>query len=156
MASRIKSLIFGGIFAAIGGTLFYLISYPVITQSIESKSWPTTTATVTESRVNDRAGSDDDLYAIQFRTEFSVNGKSFTTNGRYLASEGAASWKGDKYDFVNAHPVGSTIEMYYNPEKPHEATTSPGFQTNYFFMIGFSCLFFFVGIFVIFKGLRGA
>ena len=149
MTSRIGSIIFGGVFAAIGGTLFYLVSYPVITQSTASNSWPVTTATVRESYVEIYDG----LYKLQFIVDYVVNEEKFTTN-RYLSDEASTSWKGGKYDFAAAHPSGSTIDVYYNPKKPHEATTLPGFQSSYLFIIGISCIFFFAGIFFMLAGIK--
>lgn len=152
--NRIASFFMGIGFMVIGGGLFYVQSYNDLVNSFKSKNWPFVIAVVNQNWINTQAGEDNDLYRLNFEVIYSVEGKEYNKVNRYLASESSTSWTSDYYEFVDDYPEGTTIKLFYNPEKPYEATIKPGFLPNFNFLLIFCCVFFFFGLLIFFRSLK--
>ncbi|MGB1243200.1 MAG: DUF3592 domain-containing protein [Chitinophagales bacterium] len=129
--------------------VFMLISYkvtiPFYQNAVSSKHWSTVDGEVLKNRVNPNAGDEEDLYQLQFEYQYYINDRMHHGRGRYFnLGEPSQSWKGDLYDFVNEHPVGSTIEVYYNPNSTEDCTTITGLSFFGCFLIGINALFLFM------------
>lgn len=131
--------------------VFILISMkmtmPFYLNAISSKDWPTAEGEVLKSRVNPNAGKKNNLYQLQFDYQYYVNGNTHHGKGRYFSlGEASQSWKGDLYDFAREHPVGSSIEVYYNPYSPEDCTITTGLNYLGWLLIGLNTLFLFMGV----------
>jgi len=132
----------GCLFLAVFMLMTYKLTIPFLQNAIGSKNWATTQGKVLKSRVNPNAGDDNDMYQLQFDYQYEVNGETHHGKGRYFnLGEPSQSWKGDLYDFVKEHPVGSTIDVYYNPNSPEDCTITTGVSWLAWVLIAVNALF---------------
>ena len=127
--------------------LYYKLTAPFYHNAISSSEWSIAEGKVLKSRVNPNAGDNNNLYQLQFAYEYIVDGKTHHGKGRYFnLGEASQSWKGDLYQFAEEHPVGSTIEVYYNPNSPEDCTITTGMSLLGWLLIGMNFLFLFMSV----------
>ncbi len=150
MGKRLVGLIFLSIFML----LYYKLTVPFYINASASKDWSIVEGEVLKSRVNPNSGKKNNLYQLQFDYEYTINGTTYHGKGRYFnLGEASQSWKGDLYDFARMHPVGSTIEVYYNPNSPEDCTIITGMSFLGWLLIGLNFLFLFMSVhLVLFPG----
>ena len=146
-----QKLIAGIVFLFISSILFFVLTKPMFTQALGSKNWPSTIGTVVKSHVDSNAGEDNNMYALRFQYDYYIDGRKYTTKGRYFTyGEGSQSWKGNLYEYAAEHPVGSTIPIFYNPAKPTQSTVEKGIPWYFWLLGAFNAIFFWGGIACIF------
>ncbi len=147
MSEKLQKKLAGIVALLLGVILHQVITGPMYQQALSSKKWPVTNARVIKSKVNAKAGQKKNLYQLEFAYTYFVGQREYRGETRYFDfGEGARKWKGDFYTFVDTHPVGSTIEAYYNPKRPEQATILRGLYWWSWLTIGFNCLLFFIGV----------
>jgi uncharacterized protein DUF3592 len=103
----------------------------------ESGDYPFVTGTITRSEVTVQHGSKGGIsYGVNINYRYEVGGQTFTgTRLRYnnvsSSNESAAN------DIVNAHPVGATVKVYYNPGDPQESLLFNGIMGGDFILVLF-------------------
>lgn len=126
--------------------LFFMLSY--LLRKIASRGWPKTIGIITGTQIGCTLDPThyDERYSANFTFNYKVPGTEmhgkFIINS-FLQTEGFAKRA------IAAHPVGTTLELRYNPEEPGEYFTEfdgPGAA----FWIYFMC-FIFVFIFLLYE-----
>jgi Tfp pilus assembly protein PilV len=123
---RSFKLIFVVCVGLFGALLLILGLYSSIMDTSAS-SWPVTEGTITSSQVESwGSGAHDPIdYRPAITYQYQVGGKTY--NGSQISS-GATFYGGvnvDEYEQANAivsnYPVGSIVEVHYNPNNPNNA-----------------------------------
>ena len=107
------------------GIFFFdgMVSYQGYKQ-YESGSFPAVTGNVTQSDVERRTGSKGRTYYVAVvKYEYNVSGQTFFGDRLRFGM----GHQGNAYAIVNAHPVNSPVQVYYNPKDPNESLLYPGF-----------------------------
>ena len=128
--------ILGGLFATIWGLL-------IILKARKTQQWPCVDGIIEESRL--ASGNNDLLPQIEF--SFTIGQSAYRQSMKFSSDitptqEFAAS-------YLQKYPVGSKVQVYYNPENPEDATTEPGLGKGDWlvFAIGVGTLLFGIGFF---------
>ena len=114
------------------GTILSIVALPQYLYERKSAQWPTTSGTVTISRVKflDRSGS------VWTRRRF----EGYLGDVQYRYRVGATEYLGSRLSFGQAHlacaecwqsairpyPVAKTVTVYYDPRNPASAVLEPG------------------------------
>ena len=132
-------LIKNSVFPLIGIVTILILNFFFIKNLIlqyESRNYSNTTGLITHSavtsrNVTSRSGAvytSHTSYGVDFAYHYEVNGQSFeATRFRYDKFFWTSEWA---HNLVAAHPVGSQIQVFYNPQNPADAVLSAGMDTN--------------------------
>lgn len=121
-----------------------------------SKSWPTVPGKVVSSIVDSRqrhersskhrSSRDVTNYYAQVVYEYTVNGKTRSSNdiafGGYSLSKDPSQASG----IVDKYPAGSQVVVYYSPAHPSMAVLEPGIRENSYIIPIFGAFSFGMGI----------
>jgi hypothetical protein len=89
-----------------------------------SRAWPTTTGEVTHSKWEDtKDHRGDRLYTAEIKYRYHVDGVAYTAD---RIAFGRAEESNAVRDLLRAHPTGSTIDVFYDPQHPAHATVMRG------------------------------
>ena len=92
---------------------------PAIIRSLRSRAWPHAIGHITEISIyHDPPVRRVYIWRVRMRYIFNINGKKFygtryTSTGEFYS--GRKDYCGN---FLNNHPVGSVVTVYYNPQNP--------------------------------------
>ena len=105
------------------GFFFFLLWLKYV---YSTKSWPKVTGEIIRSKVNGKHGSNATThYSLDLQYSYSVGNENFIgSRRRYLDVRGNHRRALD--EFVEKHPKGSLIDVYYNPKKPKVSVLIPG------------------------------
>lgn len=98
-----------------------------IYKQLESRHFPAATGTIISSEVTTHhtsKGGTSYNAAVTYR--FTVDGKYF--EGSRIRFGMTVSSRSYATSIVNAHPSGSTVQIFYNPANPQESVLSPGLE----------------------------
>jgi len=142
-------LIFGGIFAAVGGGSFLFMAVIPMTHLWAAQSWLEVPCTVISSEVQSHTGDDSTTYSIDILYEYKVEppgGGSVTLrSNRYDFMGWSSSGYDSKREVVDEYPPGSRAICFVNPERPARAVLDRSFQLEY--LVGlFPLIFLVVGL----------
>lgn len=119
------------IFALFWSTIVLFIDVAMVGESYKqfaAGNYPHVDGTMTRSEFTHRSSKSADI-AIAYR--FEVNGKTYEGDKLRLGTR--VSGDPEETDAVNAHPVGSAVQVFYNPANPQESLLSPGLRGSDFF-----------------------
>lgn len=149
---KIGGLLFGTL--ALGAGLFALTwGIQGVLASLASKDWPTAEGTVTQSELEKQrkkggAASTQRrnrfTYTPRVTYEFSVEGKSYTGT-RLSFSDYATSNEEQMQQVIAPYPVGTSVTVYYDPDKPTECALQTGFGWTPVAVTGAGCILTFIG-----------
>lgn len=92
----------------------------------ESQHFVSTTGTVTYSQVRTHHGSKGGVsYSADIEYNYTVSGLMYSGD-RLRFSHVSSSGEVDAFNMVNAHPAGSPVQVYYDPNNPNESLLFPG------------------------------
>jgi len=109
---------------------FFLIKGLVL--QFESRNYPGTTGVITHSAIASReivssspsGQQNQEGYGVNFNYDYKVNGQSFEgARFRYDQFFWTHEWAQQQ---VAAHPVGSQVQVFYNPQNPTDAVLVAG------------------------------
>ncbi len=127
------------------GGLFLISSLVVIPFTIldsKSRNWPTVDAVIKNAEVKgEHLGSDDPLYILDVEYEYHVGSQSYTSNNYGTHDRLDSKIERQMIDMKNNYPVGSSITVAYDPDKPEYALMYPGIV--WYHMTGLSIVAFF-------------
>jgi hypothetical protein len=122
-AAMIAFLFFGcaGL-AMLGGLII-----PKAIEWLSMRGWQETEAEVIWSRVRSKSSSDGTTYAVDLFYRYQVDGREYRSN-RYDILGGSSSGAKGKSAVTHAHPEGSKLPVFVDPDKPWRAVVnrSPG------------------------------
>lgn len=100
-----------------------------------SSAFPSVDGTIVESTIVENRDADGTTYTARLRYTYQVGGRDYTADrDRYYT---VSAGRGAARRMVEAHPVGSKVTVYYNPEDPSDALLRPGIAAGDSFMLLF-------------------
>ena len=108
--------LFGSAFLTVGLLVSWFLFVQPLLQWSAANSWPTTDGTITSARIESHRGDDSTTYSAEFTYQYEVGGNKFEGD-RYNFFNVSGSRKSAKKR-LNAHPVGSKTDVYYDPDNP--------------------------------------
>jgi len=92
-------------------------------KQFESGKFPSVTGTITHSELQTHTSSKGTYYTAVINYLYKVDGKTFMGDTlAFFENEPGIS----EQTIVNSHPVGSAVQVYYNPRDPNESLLYPG------------------------------
>lgn len=111
---------FFSIFALAGLGILFFVVIPKTFKYFDAKSWQETPAKVIWSKVRSHDSDDGTTYSVDIFYRYKYNDRVYRSNtGSYTNS--SSSGRSSKQAVVKAHPRGTEITCYVNPEKPWQA-----------------------------------
>jgi hypothetical protein len=115
----------------------------VIMPGLRSLNWQKTTGTVNHSLYERRYENGSTKYVAEIRYEYRAGGRSFTSDRiGYGRAPGDAPVKA----LVRNHPIGSTVDVFYNARSPVQSVLLPG--TAWFLWIPIGAAVIMIGLVV--------
>ncbi len=144
----------GLIFAIVGGAIFFVFALPPLQYASTSKSWPTVPGIVSRSEVSVWKKDSQTHYQPDIAYSYTIDGKKYSSS-KITVGEPPLDNNVSKAKSVQAkYPVGKEVKVWYDPELPESAALEPGIKTGDIMLASISILFFAVGLFAIYKGLK--
>jgi len=146
-----QRFLFGRIFPLpflLVGIFIFGLGMRDVMRANDSKSWPTTVATVQEStvktNVDEEGGS---TYYAQVLYDFEVN--RFAYSGDQVAFGDFSSNDSERVkEIVKRYPEGNEVVVYYQPDNPDLSVLEPGLTARAWVIPSFGFVFLIVGIFM--------
>jgi len=104
------------IFGLAGGIIFLTWQYNK-KRNAEAATWPSVKGEIRYSGVEDVRGDDDISYNAAVQYNYVVDGKPHVGN-RIMYGPTTFSNQWDAQKLCDKYPVGSTVDVYYDPKKP--------------------------------------
>lgn len=145
------AVIFFLIFGLAGLGLFAGLVVPKALDWMAMRSWQPTPAEVLHSRVRSHSGGDGTTYSVDIFYRYRVGDREYRSN-RYGLVGGSSSGRKGKQAVVAAHPRGSSLTVFVDPERPWRAVVKrdPGWGALFalfplpFMAVGFGGLWWLV------------
>ncbi len=123
----------GASFGVLGALLAILGALGIAHKVVQLQSWPTTEASILESRVGRRAGGGRTSWGIDLKVRYQVEGREIIT---VLGSRGGSSARERVQQRVTTtYAPGQTIQIRYRPESPRTATFESGWNLGFFWEV---------------------
>lgn len=119
-----STLVFGGIFAAVGLGFLVLQIIPSLLESQKMRNWVATEARVISAKLHENRSEDSTTYRVEGRYRYEWQGRQYTGNriGIHGGSDNIGSYHSKQYaKLQTALSAGKPIVVYVNPEAPNEA-----------------------------------
>jgi uncharacterized protein YjeT (DUF2065 family) len=117
-----------GLIMIAGGMGFYYLGGAFRKEAQSSLDWPKTDGTVTSSKVvhtvTAGAHGNSNHYQPVVEYSYSTGGKEYSGNNIVIGPTGKLPWLAKRE--VDQYPVGSSLQVYYNPQDHSEAVLNPG------------------------------
>lgn len=108
------------IFGLAGLGVFAGLVVPKAVEWVSMRGWKATDAEVIWSRVARHSDSDGTTYSVDLFYRYHFRGKQHRSN-RYSLIGGSSSGRSGKEEVVRAHPPGSALTVFVDPDKPWRA-----------------------------------
>lgn len=119
---KVLLYITGGLFLLSG-----LIVIPFTLMDTASRNWPTTQAVIKTSEVRGKhLESDDPLYILDVAYQYQVDGRTYTSTNYGTHDRLDSKIERQMLDMQPDYPVGGTITVAYDPDRPDYALMNPG------------------------------
>jgi hypothetical protein len=149
----IKGIIFGLVFAGIGLGLT-IWGYSMWSKGRAAKEWPSAEGTVASARVERSTSSSGSgsrrrrrtTYTPKLSYTYAVEGRPYTSTRIAFGGTRSYSSSSAAEGFVNRHPVGSKVTVYYNPGDPAESTLETGASGGAYVLLIIGVVFGLVGL----------
>ena len=119
-ASSSPAILFFLIFGLAGLGIFCGLVIPKALEWADMRGWKETPAEIIRSRLASRSDSDGTVYSIDLFYRYTVNGREHRSN-RYGLIGGSSSGRKGKQAVVSAHPPGSALTVFVDPDEPWRA-----------------------------------
>lgn len=129
------------------GIIIAVFSYSGYRASLASESWPTATGSIVRSEIEKQTstsgeGADKKTTVKEYPKityQYLIDGKAYTSGKISFLPTGNAK------QVVSRYPVGKSVSVSYNPDKPEQAVLIPGRKKLDTVPYFFSVIFFFFG-----------
>ncbi len=140
-----------GLIWLLGVAAFDKLVFTGIYQQARAGHYISAQATVIDSRVVEKKGDDSTSYEPYLQYRFSAGGKDFSSD-RYRYGMHDSSRRRSRA-IVEAHPVGSQLEIWYAPEDPEQSVVDNQLTGQDAFMVMFLMPFNTIGLGFLFSPL---
>src|SRR5262245_51681941 len=97
----------------------------LVVKSRQARFWPTAEGKIVDSRVREVIDDGSPTYAAYILYEYYVNGARLRSDVWRLGV-GSSSFAGFAKRAVAKYPIGLSVPVYYNPDKPTDAMLETG------------------------------
>ena len=134
----------------IGALVVGGIGMRIVVRARKSTAWPAVSGQVTHSEIT-RSGSGEGgpSYSALIRYSYTVGGQSLTSERIAFGLSNMSAGHGFAKAYTNRYPVGTSVDVHYDPAVPSEAVLEPGVSKRAFIPLAFA------GGFLIFAGWFG-
>ncbi len=108
----------GGIIIALLGIAFF---FKDVIHYLKTYSWKTTQATITASQVNKIDDSEGTFYKPHITYRYNVGMKEYSSSQINPSGSWQSSFPSIASKPISRHPVGQTVQVYFNPSRPEES-----------------------------------
>lgn len=144
----------GLIFAIVGGAIFFLFALPPLQYAGTSKSWPTVPGIITRSEISVWKKDSQTHYQPDIAYSYIIDGKKYSS-AKITVGEPPLDNNVSKAKNIQAkYPVGKEVTVWYDLELPGSSALEPGIKSGDIMLASISILFFAVGLFALYKGLK--
>jgi len=116
---------FFGVFAVGGLAMLLGFIGPRALDWVAMRGWVETPAEVIWSRVRSHSGDDGTTYSVDIFYRYEFDGEEHRSN-RWSVIGGSSSGRGAKREVVAAHPPGTALSCWVDPEEPWRAVVKRG------------------------------
>jgi hypothetical protein len=145
-------VLFGAVFALVGGLLFWFLALAPFARVYEARSWERRTCTVEQSAVVSHDGDEGTTYSVDMLYRWE-RGRGVERSSRYSFFGGSSSGYAAKAEVVRAHPPGADVTCWVDPVRRDEAVLVPGL-TGMTFLALLPLVFLLAGVAMLVGGLR--
>ena len=117
--------IFLCLIAALAGLGITVYGTCILAKSAKAKSWPTAQGKIVDSRLRELRDSDGSSYEAYILYEYWVDGVAHQSNVWRLGV-GSSSFTGSAKKAIARYPIGASVMVYFNPDRPADAMLEPG------------------------------
>lgn len=126
---------------AIAASVYFLVLFRVyLKKSKQLVHWPSVTGTVIKSLYESSLEVDTDYFSIKY--EYNVSNKKYLSDRLFFSKHYY-----EPRDYRKKYPVGSSVIVYYNPNKPKESVLDNKSAMVYPFL--YSSIFFAIISFIV-------
>ncbi|MCF6312201.1 MAG: DUF3592 domain-containing protein [Verrucomicrobiales bacterium] len=151
-------LIFGALFALIGGGVAIPLGVIPAMKMSSSRSWQETPCKILWSRVQRHESTSDGktsiTYSIDIFYEYKFRDNTYRSN-KYAVFGGSSGGRAGKREVAKRYPRGSQQVCYVNPDIPEMALIKRGFSLSLLFAL-IPLVFLLIGISMLRSGLRSS
>jgi Protein of unknown function (DUF3592) len=138
-------LIFSLFFIAAASAMFLLTLWQLLT-ALESRKWPAAPGVVTNARIKEDRSDNGTVYWPEVWYRFTVNGEERTGNRAFY---GGSTTRAFAWTLVRKYPIGTAVQVHYDPDNPKESVLEPGVQWPLVATMLVTLLFLAIGIFAL-------
>lgn len=111
---------------------FILVSIP---KAIETQNWSSATGEIVDNKIvesthTNRKHQRIKVLSVEVSYEYTANGQPYTGTVKKLAERENNSKALHDY-LLQQYPIGSSLSVFYNPEKPNQSTIQKGLPEEY-------------------------
>jgi hypothetical protein len=121
----------GGVFAVLGGTLFWFFGVLPLARVHDARRWDRHTCTVEHSSVVSHRSDEGTTYSVDILYRWD-RGRGSERSSRYSFFGGSSSGRAGKAEIVRAHPEGADVPCWVHPERSNEAVLERGLTPHAF------------------------
>jgi len=147
---RLKGIIVGAAFILIGSFMIFTVGGEWLT-GMQSRSWERVEAVI----VTSRGIETHTVPEVDFRYSYQVDGRSYESSELSFKKKTQVDVR-DIPAFLQQHPEGGKISVYYNPKHPGQAIVEPGVPTAGILFVLMPALFVVLGPLLIWGSVNGA
>lgn len=128
--TKFAPVFFFGLFALVGGVLFYFVTVRTMLLYFAARSWPETSCEIISSSVGSHTSTESGsgssrnrtstTYSVDITYRYKVGGREYRSD-RYEIMGGSSSGRAGKAEVTARYPVGSKAICYVNPQDPTDA-----------------------------------
>ncbi|MEQ1620938.1 MAG: DUF3592 domain-containing protein [Methylococcales bacterium] len=100
-----------------------------------AKNWPTTIAIVKESRVIESKSKSGVGYCPEWHYEFYLNSKKYISSRNAFGFFSCSNSRKKAELELNSHPIGSEVQVIYNPDDPKHAALQLSSSSSVYWML---------------------
>ena len=114
------------LFALVMGIIWLVVTVRGMQLAVESEAWPSTTGTIVDTWIerDERTDSDDGVetyYKPFIKYSYQVNGGTFHSQRVDFGAQPSYSYSSRAEDYLAQYPIGSEVEVFYDPDDYGEA-----------------------------------
>jgi hypothetical protein len=91
-----------------------------------SLKWPTVPGVILECKYVYRSLTHSDYHSAEVLYHYAVDGKEYVSSQIRLSSRDLSGGSGNPGQFVDGHPAGTSVLVYYEPGNPQNSVLIPG------------------------------
>jgi hypothetical protein len=126
---KLGMVAFFGLFAVVGGVMFWFLSVQPIKKTLAAESWVETSCKVLQAEVREKRSSKSTTYSVYVLYEYEFGGQTYKSD-RYNFIGGSSSGREGKARVVEEYRSAERPMCYVNPQNPAEAVLKRGFHAN--------------------------